>query len=64
VAANLKTEKLKIIRVLPDLKLQEEIDKSVRIGISFTTPISVDNVHSLGKIDSGQQYESIINPWG
>jgi YqaJ-like viral recombinase domain len=64
VAANIKTKKLKIIRVYPDLDLHAKIKESVEAGISLVNPFDSDGLFELENVaDIETQNLNAPSPW-
>lgn len=63
-AANLKTKKVKIIRVYPDVELHKKIKASTEAGILYTPKFSSDNIYDLQEVMQDTENNLLSeNPW-
>lgn len=63
MAGNLKTKKVKIIRIYPDFVLHAKIKASTEAGILYTSPFSMDDVYDLEEKLIIEQKIITENPW-
>lgn len=63
MAGNLKTKKVKIIRVYPNFELHAKIRASVEAGILYTKPFSLKGVYDLEEKSNLEIMKPTTNPW-